>query len=178
MQPDTIQEAIRTLSTPINYSKTPRSSSQKHKQDVIFKLVEILTTDALEDRDKNMIWMHSHDIKELFGSNDYRQHYLRIANHVYKVGLRDIFPGAICMSIADKSEIDSAKCHPQNGLEFIVASSFFLTNQKPCVKAVWLTFEFQNLNYQTEYDYHKLQKTLQKKIGWQFSKSRANIPFK
>lgn len=164
MQTDTIKEAIRTLSIPIENSKTPCSSSPKQKHQAIYKLFGILTADGLEDACKNKIWMHSHDINELFGSENYRQHYLRIANHVYKVGLRDILPGAICMSPADKKEIHDAKCNPQNGLESIVVSSFFLTNQHQSVKTVLLTIEFINSNEQKDYDYHKLQNLCKKKM--------------
>jgi|GEM_PF-6749110 len=83
------------------------SKKRKVEDDSIYKLAEIIVVDQPRETDKNIVWMHLDDINELFGTGDHLK-YVQVANCVYKVVLRNIPKGSICINRLQNKEISQS----------------------------------------------------------------------
>jgi ATP-dependent 26S proteasome regulatory subunit len=151
----------------IERSKSVKSSHKsskidKIKKDTAYKLVKILVLDQPEDNQKHTVWMHSHDVKELFGTENIKECYVRIVNRAYKIGIRNIQAGYICISNRQKMEIRS-EVSSKNGTDSVIVSSFWLNDHKIELNSVTLKIEFHNfLNKKAVYDYEDLEQRCKK----------------
>lgn len=147
----------QTLKRPLgltNINEEGNRKKYKFEDEIIYKLFSIVVLNPFEETDQNIVWMHINDFKDFFG--DCNTGYINIAKHVYQVGVRNIQPGVICLSNAQKRHVKSLMANLEGKETLFLSSS---NTQFECeeLKSLHLRIEFANFMPKSSiFDYNHL----------------------
>jgi len=127
----------------------------KTEDENIYKLFTIVILNPFEESDQNTVWMHMNDFKDFFGECD--TGYMKIAKHVYQVGVRNIQPGVICLSNAQKRHLKLVTAFLENHETLFLSSSNAKFEHEE-LQSLHLKIEFSNfLPNSSCFDYNHLK---------------------
>jgi ATP-dependent 26S proteasome regulatory subunit len=153
------------ISEQSKISKKKRIGPLIEKNDSLYKLAKILILDHAEENSRSMVWMHTKDVEELYKKIDTKKSYVRIANRAYKIGLKDIQEGSICISNKLKSEIKS-NLTTEMGKDSVILQPFSLVGHEYELNNITLKIEFHGaFDKPACYDHEDLESRCKKLLS-------------
>lgn len=153
------------LKRPYITSEETQLKKMRLEDKSIYQIAEILLFDHPEYVNQNIVWMHVDDEIKLFGKDDASPHFLQIANHIYQVGIRNVFPGSISVSRLQSYEIQNFITYSKNGNESVMISPYLASCN---FDLKWVSFKIEFMRFfckETVFNLHELQERCKKSLN-------------
>lgn len=132
----------------------------------IYKYANLILQGDVEDYEKNLVYLHLEDFEEIFDFKTPFPKYIKIANYVYEVGVRNINRGEICVYPSVFNEV-IASINYQNATPSIYYTPFFVEQSEiHHISTIELDLNLQNIiSNQCYYDYDRFFKLFKRALS-------------